>query len=208
MKDVGFGDKGRKKIFQYFFLITVISLPLIASIMVTGSMSCQSHESKTNLTKEIEKLSSSNPVERARAAYNLGEMGDRAIPAIPSLIKTLDDGITLEWEQQGMPSGSGMRTCPGVEATKALIKIGEPVVEPLIAALKNESPMKQEIIARIFGEIKDLRAVEPLISLLNVESDFVQKAAAAALGKITGQDLGRQKEKWQKWWERNKEERK
>jgi len=197
MIDDGSRGKKRKEIYQYSLLITIISFSLMASILGMSSMSCQSKNSKENLTKEIEKLSSSNPVERARAAYNLGEMRDQAKPAIPSLIKILDDGISLEWKQQGMPAGSGTRICPGVAATKALIKIGEPAVEPLIAALKNENPMRQEIITRILGEIKDPRAVEPLMSIAENYNDnyrYAKVSAEKALEKITGKDYGRQKQ--------------
>lgn len=197
MIDDGSRDKKRKKINQYFLLITIMCLPLMVSILGMGSMSCQSKNSKESLTKEIEKLSSSNPVQRARAAHNLGEMQNRAKPAIPSLIKILDDGISLEWKQQGMPSGSGTRTCPGVEATKALIKIGEPAVEPLIAALKNQTPMRQEIIARILGEIKDPRAVEPLMSIAENYNDnyrYARISAEKAIEKITGKNYDRQKQ--------------
>ena len=71
-------------------------------------------------------------------------------------------------------------------ATEALIKIGTPAVEPLIAVLEdsnNTAKRKRDAIF-ILGEIKDSRAVEPLIVVLKDNNNFVQSSAARALGEI------------------------
>jgi len=67
-------------------------------------------------------------------------------------------------------------------AAFALVEIGEPAVEPLIDALKNENIDIRQRAAFALGNIGDKRAVEPLIEALNDE--LVRSNAATALGKI------------------------
>lgn len=69
-------------------------------------------------------------------------------------------------------------------AERALIKIGEPVVELLIEALKDTDKNIREIAAEALGEIGDVRAVDPLINALKDGDSFVRGYAAEALGKI------------------------
>ena len=69
------------------------------------------------------------------------------------------------------------------EAAEALVNIGEPAVEPLIQALKDEYSDVREEAARALGRIGDKRAVEPLIQALKDNID-VQRRAAWALRKI------------------------
>jgi len=71
------------------------------------------------------------------------------------------------------------------EASGALIKIGEPAVEPLILALKDVSPRVRYIAAVGLGTIGDARAIVPLINAVTTdpESD-VRLHSANSLGKI------------------------
>jgi HEAT repeat protein len=69
-------------------------------------------------------------------------------------------------------------------ASKALVEIGEPAVEPLIIALNDEKIIARCRAAKALGEIGDPRAVDPLISNLNVENDNVRHTAVVALGMI------------------------
>ena len=68
-------------------------------------------------------------------------------------------------------------------AAFALVEIGEPAVEPLIEALKNENSQVRGRAAFALGGIGDIRAVEPLIEALN-DTSIIRSNAAAALGKI------------------------
>jgi HEAT repeat protein len=72
-------------------------------------------------------------------------MGMRAVPAVPQLVARL--------------GYAGV----GREAARALALIGEPAVEPLIAALRNEDADIRMNAAWALGEIKDPRAIEPLL---------------------------------------------
>ncbi|MCK4643470.1 hypothetical protein KAU32_07515 [bacterium] len=101
------------------------------------------HDIPLNVRKEIERLYSSLAVKRGEAALCLGEMGERAAPAVPFLIEILDDNRELEWCKLSIPGGlydvKGeyvSSTSASAEAEKALIKIVKPAVKPLIAALR------------------------------------------------------------------------
>ena len=70
-------------------------------------------------------------------------------------------------------------------AAEALGKIKDPrVVEPLIAALKDENSGVRRIAAWALGVIQDPRAVEPLITALKDEYSEVRWHAAWSLGEI------------------------
>lgn len=89
----------------------------------------------------------------------------------------------------------------------ALRNIKDPnTVEPLIAILINdESRILRSDVATVLGHIGDPRAIEPLIDSLKEEIKLIRDSILWALKNITGEDLGEDQEKWQKWWEENKE---
>jgi HEAT repeat protein len=71
-----------------------------------------------------------------------------------------------------------------MDATEALVELGKPAVEKLIAALKDkeENVRKQAVIA--LGRIQDPEAIDPLIEMLKDTDWFTRLTAAAALEKI------------------------
>jgi HEAT repeat protein len=79
----------------------------------------------------------------------------------------------------------------GEDATEALVELGEPAVEKLVAALKDkdENIRKQAVI--ILGRIKAVAALDPLIEMLKDKDWYIRLTAAAALEKI-GDERGRQ----------------
>ena len=72
------------------------------------------------------------------------------------------------------------------DARWALVKMGEPAVEPLIQALQDEYWRVRMHAAGILGDIGDARAVEPLVQARQDEYRRVRYAAARALEKING----------------------
>jgi HEAT repeat protein len=74
------------------------------------------------------------------------------------------------------------------DAALALIEVGAPAVEPLIAVVKDSSVhwFSRGYAARALGEIGDTRAVEPLIAVLKDDQweASVRRDAASALGEI------------------------
>jgi HEAT repeat protein len=69
-------------------------------------------------------------------------------------------------------------------ATEALDRMGEPAVEPLIAALKDGDRSRRLAVAKVLGQSSDPRALEPLIAALKDEDWLVRSATARALGRI------------------------
>ena len=74
------------------------------------------------------------------------------------------------------------------EVVKILMKeSGGAAVEPLLTALKNDSPFVREAAVSHLGHVEDPRAVEPLISMLHDQNQQVRLAAARALGNFRDQ---------------------
>ncbi|MBU0728704.1 MAG: peptidoglycan-binding protein [Proteobacteria bacterium] len=90
---------------------------------------------RTSVRLQSNRLFSSNAVERALAAYELGKMREDALSAIPCLLNLLDDRSSLEWRQPGQViNSSGESTSPSKEAAHALSKMGSKGNQALIAA--------------------------------------------------------------------------
>lgn len=70
------------------------------------------------------------------------------------------------------------------KVAEALTKIGEPAVDPLIAALSHPDDDVRWKAAIALGDIRDSRAIDPLIRLLADPDRFVKGHAALALGAI------------------------
>lgn len=75
----------------------------------------------------------------------------------------------------------------------------------ILSALKDEDWKVRIVTAGELGKMMNYQAVGPLISALKDEDRAVIVTASDALKNITGQDFGTDQEKWQKWWEENKE---
>jgi len=70
------------------------------------------------------------------------------------------------------------------DAKDALIRVGEPAVEPLIGMLNDDERDLRILAIESLGEIGDERAVEPLIEALNDEEWQMRKLIAQALGDL------------------------
>lgn len=76
-------------------------------------------------------------------------------------------------------------------AIEALVKIGEPAVEPLIKALDDSEMMVRHNAAKALGKIGDERAIKPLIDKFCTESQIMFEAedALAKIGEPTVEPL-------------------
>ena len=113
------------------------------------------------------------------AAWALGEIGDAR--AVEPLIKTLHEYMAFA----DYDGDAEVRYA----VERALGKIGEPAVEPLIRELRNERLQGSEATIRecaadTLGMIGDAGAVEPLIMALGDGHYRVSEAAAGALDKL------------------------
>jgi HEAT repeat protein len=132
----------------------------------------------SDVRREIEALYSLSSVKRARAVTSLGAMSVQARPAIPFLIGMLADNSRIREEYKDKFA------LPGDEAVKALVKIGDPGVEPLILALEDEDPSVQRRAAESLRGIGDRRAIEPFIAVLNKGESATRLEAAKGLGQF------------------------
>ena len=167
-------------------------LYLVIVITGAGFTGCGGNRAYVKLSKEkipenipekvrlrIQELSFQDPAQRAHAAYQLGEMGQKASAAVPFLIDLLDDRTSFY-------KPKFLRGCltVGEIAQEALVCIGEPSVEPLINALNTIHWRTRRNAAEALGEIKDTRAVDPLIILLKDPNRYVRRNAVWALKEI------------------------
>jgi len=134
--------------------------------------------------EQVERLHSFDPVERRNAAQELGRMGEEAVPAVPSLIRALNDSASLAVR---IPEADGSPSSVAEAAMLALANIGAPAVDPLIASLQNDNPGVRTMAVAALGRIRDPRTIEPLIEVLERDQDSLVRAAAVdALRKKKG----------------------
>lgn len=121
-------------------------------------------------TLYIEGLRSTDGTLRKEAAEGIEATGSPRY--VEALVEALDD------EEKSIREA----------VVNALVAIGQPSVEPLIAAMEDQLDAGLVEAARALGLIGDSRACEPLSRFLEGEEGriFVKEAAAVALGKIGG----------------------
>ena len=143
----------------------------------------------------IHALNDESPTIREKAAIVLGRMRDScAVEALIQASKDSEDSVRSfsGWAlgQIGDPRAIDplIRILdfndPNNYAADALVKIGEPAVEPLIQALTDPNAVVRSYVAFSLGQIGDQRAVQGLIKALNDQNDVVRSEAAHALGRI------------------------
>jgi HEAT repeat protein len=126
--------------------------------------------------QNIQELYSLWPQSRARAMEWLGALGEAAVDAIPFLIEMLGD------ENQVKKAPESRTLYLGDLAEDALVKIGEPAIEPLIKALKNDDWHIRAGAAVALGKTRNARAVEPLMDALKDKDRKIEGWAAKGLG--------------------------
>jgi len=139
----------------------------------------------------IQALKDENRYVREEAAMALGEIGDkRAVEPLINALKDEDSDVRMEaaeaLDQMGWKPGYVTEKAYYLVAKKEwdeAVKLGEPAVEPLINALKDEASSVRWEAAGALGKIGE-PAVEPLINALKDEDSSVRWGAAEALGEI------------------------
>ena len=138
-------------------------------------------DAPAGVREQVERLHSFDPVERRNAAQELGGMGEEAVAAVPALIRALNDSARLAVRS---PEGEGSPASVAEAAMLALVNLGAPAVDPLIASLRNDKPGVRMMATAALGRIQDPRTIEPLIEVLETDRDsLVQAAAVDALRK-------------------------
>lgn len=155
----------------------------------------QQQPAQADTDEKLRDLSAAAATERAAAACALGR--GRAIQAIPSLVQMLGDEAAIEpvkcWDNNSSWSpalATFKQASPGEEAAIALAAMGQPAVEPLVAALGHSNASVRRNAAWAIGEVTGgitlnrESAVQPLRSALQDGDEWVRMAAARALGEI------------------------
>ncbi len=132
------------------------------------------------------RLDDENPIVKRAALMALAHLG--AVETVPAIVVVLNDEDKIT-------------RC---YAALALGNLGQDdAVVPLTETLQNDSyPVARQAAANSLGEIGNERAIEPLIDSLENEDTLVRSAALVALNRITGTDLGPEKEVWTEWWQK------
>ena len=147
------------------------------------------------LTKAMEDRAS---VVRITATQALGKIGKPAVEALMEGLKSSDEDVRM-CAAVGLGKIRDVRAVkPLIEALRlktrwrgaegsaanALVEIGEPAVEPLIAVLKDSDENVRNLAIVSLGDIGDARAVEPLIAVLKDSDANVRNLAIVSLGDI------------------------
>lgn len=121
---------------------------------------------QADLKEVAQQLQSQQPFDRIKAAQSLGRMRDPE--AIALLVKCLND------------SHAAVRLIAGA----ALVRIGQPAVEPLVQSLPSANTDGRRAVAQALGGIGDKSVVTHLTSLLTDSDATVKAAAEEALAKL------------------------
>jgi HEAT repeat protein len=127
-------------------------------------------------------LTNSSPRVRSRAAFHLQDMGSNALPAIPSLVGTLDDA---DW----LPAQSA---CWSLGALKAEPELVVPALAKLLDGPKAECKVPALIALSRFGE-QARPALPAIVRACASSGSDVRGAATNALRKIAPEVLEREK---------------
>lgn len=189
----------------------ILTITFGINLVIAGLSYAQPKIPRENIPKgisfevkqEIEKLYSSDALERAEAAIHLGDMGSKASMAIPFLMAMLDDSAPIEWEYVDIPRSAIAAYkpfTPGEDAKAALVKIAAPCNKDfLITVLENrkEKWFLRRNAAITLEELGGSRAIPPLITALKDENEDIRVDAELVLKDMTGQDFGQGPAKWQ-----------
>ncbi len=135
------------------------------------------------IRKNILMLYAPEPLERARAAYELGKVGRGAAPAIPYLVELLGDQSPVLFSRYlGGGYHSSFDTTPADEASNALANIGEDANLALVEVTQSKQANKRRLAATALGQIGGLASIPRLVELLDDRDETVRSAAANALG--------------------------
>lgn len=143
--------------------------------------------SKVNvkLQKHVEQLYSSDATERAWAVYNIGKSAKIAGNTVPYLVALLGDSdVAIMSRYVGHDYTSAMTTTTANEAVKALAKIGQPAVKPLLQALKDSNNDVVIKAIKTLGLINDNESIKPLVAFLSNKDKRIRLEAANSLSRF------------------------
>ena len=152
------------------FVLIVAIVPLLGSTPAGGAVLTRADIPSylpPTLKKLIEQTFSSDFHERKNAAKQIGEMHERAAPAVPFLIRLLSDrdldDTSFKWQYY---------------VNNALVAIGEPALDACIDAANDRSSGVQFYAMECLTKFESSRAVDALVKLLESPNPDISQFAA------------------------------
>lgn len=146
----------------------------IVAAAALAAMGCRTVGEQTPVAREIARLGSADPAERAEAAASLESMGAEAAIASPALVTALGDPERPVREA----------------AQSALMAFGMRALDPLVDALGDANRERRGRAVVILGRLGPpaLPAAAGLERILRGDDREIRRDAAFALTRITGRD--------------------
>lgn len=137
--------------------------------------------------KEVERLKSPDPIERAIAVNRLGELGDKASAAIPFLKELVTDETKLDILEDGV-SWVG-ETSPGQRARSVIENFflkhaGQKDIPLLMEEVVNGYPGSQGAAARALARLGVQRSIDLIYPLMRHTDAYTRMQAVWALGEL------------------------
>jgi hypothetical protein len=150
---------------------------LMAGLAAISAFSCRKSERGFTGTSRVEKAASGKVFPVVGKGPSEQDTPARAQPST-----TVLDRHTIK----AMIAQSNKTPSPGGPEVKDVVAMGPPVVEPLIACLKDtdEGTLAREAAACALGKLGDKQAVEPLIVCLQDSDERVRYVALDTLGEL------------------------
>jgi thioredoxin len=163
-------------------------------------------------------LSDKDSAVRWSAARAAGEIGDaEAKPILARLVKDDKDSEVRYYAAYSLAGMNGaeaftyfkaqMKSSKTEDRTRALRALGKygkgKYTAELVAALKDKEDRVRYSAVIQLDRSRRKEGIPGLISALDDDHRDVRKRARSALERLTGQDFGRDKPKWEKWWKAN-----
>lgn len=152
----------------------------------------------------IQDTFSRDPRKRGDAAERLGDIGERAAPAAPFVIRLLRDDTSLGLGTDAWVGGIASRAIPKIGTPAIdilLVELNDPdvltrsyailglehsadprIVVPLIARFRDSDEDVRELAVDHFRKHQDPRVVSPLLQMLKDQNESVRHSAILAIG--------------------------
>lgn len=174
----------------------------LVAVMMVGSAAVRAADMPADVAAQVAKLKDGDPKVRQKALADLGRMGDKAKPAIPAILGTLDDKTT--WvitkalmvlseigpdESVVKPLTPFLGKFPDIRslAVDVFVSLGEKGVPGLIDALKDETTAEGACEALLKLGPKGKAAAAQLTEVSSKhKSKPVRELAAKALKAVGG----------------------
>lgn len=142
---------------------------------------------------------------------SLGNSNDVYQRSIRSIIRSMDS-VSVPYLIEALSNEDKYIV---IKAASILATIGdEQARESVLSLVRHKEPLVRVEVARMLldhkkewarGGLRNSRVIESLIDALDSSQIYIQNKAMKVLWSITGKSFGANKEKWEEWWEHNKE---